>query len=57
MLAGLTAVDLPAAQISRGLRTSGEKAVTQNTMEWADVNSPLLALQAAVSGDSEGWSA
>jgi hypothetical protein len=55
MLASLTAVGLPAAQLSRGLRTAGDKAVTQNTIEWGDVNSPLLALQTAVSGDSEGW--
>jgi hypothetical protein len=55
LLAGLTEVNLPAARITGGFSIAGDMTVTQNTIDWANVNSPFTALPAMIGGDSTGW--
>jgi hypothetical protein len=55
LLASLTAVNLLRAQISHGFRIAGDVTVTQNTIDWAKVNSPFTALPATIDGGSTGW--
>jgi hypothetical protein len=55
LLANITAVSLPAAQDFDAVSMAGNVTVTQNTLDWANVNLPLTALLATVGGDSDGW--
>jgi len=55
LLASLTPVNLAGAPISRGFGIAGHMTVTENTIDWANVNSPLTVLQALIGGDSTGW--
>jgi hypothetical protein len=55
LLAGITAVSLPAARNFNVVNIAGNITVTQNTLDWADVNLPLMALLPSVGGDSDGW--
>lgn len=53
LLAGLTVVSLPAAQNFGVVSIGGNMSVT--TLDWADVNFPLMPLLATMGGDSSGW--
>jgi hypothetical protein len=55
LLATLTAVSLPAGQNFGVVSIAGNKAVTQDTLDWANANFPLTALLATMGGDSTGW--
>jgi len=55
LLASLTAVSLPAGQNFGVVPIAGNKTVTQNTLDWDNINCPLTALLATMGGDSAGW--
>jgi len=55
LLATLTAVSLPAGPNFGVVSIAGNKATTQDTLDWANVNFPLTALLATMGGDSNGW--
>jgi hypothetical protein len=55
LLASLTAMSLSAGQDFDAVSIAGKMTVTQNTLDWANVNSSLAALLATMGGDSAGW--